>query len=365
MRLLKLSLPIALFLFVFGCAKEVATPETQSPLAQEALEKAEARLTEAQEALENEDIETRGNTVILEDGSTDGLAAAIAEAGYNGTVIVESGDHWESGTVEITHRVTIQGEPGATLYVDVSGPGFQHDPALYIRNANNVRITNLTIRPQSGPGNTGILVKDGPRAHFQNNSIIGFGFAIWLAGADNAVVLNNYLEGFSNSTGWGLVSMAGVNVFIFSNEVTNFWAGIFTSHRKGLAVANETYGNNAGIFLCTAQFSSLPDGTPIMAPEPSNDWVIYNNYSHNNVAGYRAMDGAFENLIVRNRSANNSQYDIQLRGEVDGGNIIFPTSHDNKVISLGDLSSLLIKNCGDNNTVIGGTLVDTSIDPCP
>jgi hypothetical protein len=51
-------------------------------------------------------------------GSNDALADALAEAGPGGIVVLASGDHHESGTVAITHRVVLVGEPGATLLVD-------------------------------------------------------------------------------------------------------------------------------------------------------------------------------------------------------------------------------------------------------
>lgn len=58
-----------------------------------------------------------GAQVTLPAGSVDALAAAIAAAGNNGTVIVESGMHVESAQVVINSRVSIVGEPGAVLQV--------------------------------------------------------------------------------------------------------------------------------------------------------------------------------------------------------------------------------------------------------
>ncbi len=40
-----------------------------------------------------------------------------------------------------------------------------------------------------------------------------------------------------------------------------------------------------------------------------------------------------------------------------------PKSFDNKVVA-GWFQNIIIKNCGENNTVIGGQLVDSTQDPC-
>lgn len=368
MQKLTLLTTLALFILILGCAREEPELNTAVADAQAVIQLAQERVAEVERQLELEEAEVafRGNTVVLPAGSTDGdLADAIAQAGNNGTVIVASGDHFETGTVIIDKRVRIQGEEGAKLYVDVSGPGFQHDPALYVKDVNNVRITGLELRPQGAAGNTGILVEDGNRTWIQNNRIIGFGFAVWLYGADNGRILDNYVEGLGMGAWWTVVVQKGKNVIVRGNEVTKAQFGIFLSDKNGTAYQNDTYECDAGLFLCTAQFSSLPDGTPIFAPEPCNDWVITGNYSHDNLYGYMAQDGAFENLIVQNASADNSNYDIALRGTITFGSIIFPTSRDNQVITVGPYADLIVKDCGVNNTVVGGILVDTSVDPCP
>ncbi len=51
-------------------------------------------------------------------GSADALAAAIAEVRDGGVVLLRSGQHTESRTVTVDHRVKIVGEPGAILIAD-------------------------------------------------------------------------------------------------------------------------------------------------------------------------------------------------------------------------------------------------------
>ena len=157
-------------------------------------------------------------------------------------------------------------------------------------------------------------------------------------------------------------------MIIKENEVTNYRAGIFLSDRNGLAFENTTHASGNGIFLCTAQGTFLPDGTSIIAPEPSNKWVISRNHSFDNFNGYLARDGAFDNLFIQNEGGNNLRYDFRLRGNIydSNGNLREVGSSDLTVISIGnDLSDLLILDCGENNTIIGGTLVEPTADVCP
>lgn len=366
MRNLTLLTTLALLLLTWSCSKETSEPETIPSLAQEAIQKAEARAAEALKELQEDELTARsGNTVVLEAGSVDGLANALAAAGYNGTVLVASGDHYESGRVEITQRVRIQGEPGAVLHVTAPGVGFTLDPALYIRNASRVQISGLEIRAQNGYGHTAILVENGNQVRIHNNNFFDFHVAIWTYGADHGSISNNYLRGRNSGEDFGMILQRGVGLIVFSNEVTNYYTGIFMSDRNGIALQNETYGNSIGMFMCTAANSFLPDGTPMTAPDACNHWIFFSNNSHDNFLGYLGMDNAHHNILVRNNAANNAGYDIYLRGEVQDGDITYPTSYDNTVISLGALSNLIIKGCGENNTIIGGTQVDTSIDPCP
>ena len=152
---------ISLFL-LHSCTKEVTPKESKLTLKEKLIQQANDRIAEAELSLQQVEAEIRSpNTVIVPAGSVDALAAAIAAAGNNGKVILATGNHHESNTVMIEHTVHIKGAPGAKLIVDVGAFSYQHDPALYVRNANKVRISNLEIIPKTSPGNTGILVENG------------------------------------------------------------------------------------------------------------------------------------------------------------------------------------------------------------
>ncbi|MCP3933249.1 MAG: hypothetical protein GY705_29615 [Bacteroidetes bacterium] len=367
MRKLALFSTLFFILLLWGCAKEVPEPQTQIPSeSQKAIQKAEARIAAAELELQDDVTESRsGDAVVVPAGSVDALAAAIEQAGENGKVVLASGDHYESKTVLISHQVSIIGEKGAVLHSDVGPDGWVHDPALYIKDASKVKIKGLEIRPQEPRGNTGILVRNGHEVRIEGNKIIGFGWGIFLAGADNSKIIKNYIEGIVTGSWWGIVNLEGKNAYIKGNTATKYWAGIFCSDKNGIAYKNKTYDNDAGIFMCKARWTSLPDGTPVAAPEACNEWVILGNDSYNNVSGYRGQDGANNNWLFQNSaSAGNSRNDIELLGEFTDG-ILFPTTFENVVISIGRYKNLLVKNCVESNEIIGGQMVDYEEDPCP
>ena len=91
-----------------------------------------------------------GSVVEVPAGSVDALENAIASAGTGGVVLLKSGDHHESETVEINHTVSIVGESGATLYVDTQPTTSEGkvEPGLYILNTSNVLVRGITILPK-------------------------------------------------------------------------------------------------------------------------------------------------------------------------------------------------------------------------
>ncbi len=369
----KLSLValLALGIVLWGCSEEYAgIEESAAPQAGETLQQVGDHIDEVEAMLAQEavEVEFRGTTVVVPAGSVDALADAIDEAGNNGRVILAAGDHYESGSVVISTRVRIEGEPGAVLISEVSDQGWNMDPALHVKDVNNVRITGLEIRSESGVGNTGILVEDGRRTRIENNHIEGFGFAIWVYGGDNVRILDNVAIGLGTGSWWGIVVQKGIGAVVRGNESSFFWTGYFLSDKRGAAYQNEAHDNVAGMFLCTAQFNFLPSGQAVVAPEAANDWVVTDNNSYGNQnSGYQLQDGSFKNLVVQNRSDNNGAYDIWVTGPFlnPDGSILFPTTYENTIITVGEFSDYLVKKCGENNKVIGGVLVDTTVDPCP
>lgn len=311
-------------------------------------------------------------TVTVPAGSVNALAAAIAQAGPNGKVVLKSGSHWESNTVTITQKVTIQGEEGAKLYVDVAGPGDPFpflttnvlDPAILIKDCNFVWIKNLEIRPQGAKGSTGIFLEKGRFARIEGNLIKNFQFGIWLSDNSNTASLyDNEVVGYSDLGVWGLVMESGKSVKLKGNYVASFASNIFASDERGIATDNEMEGGFQGILLCTVQGNvQLPNGTLLQNAIPCKDWKVMNNYSHHNYWNYLVIDGANHNFLFRNDAANAGLYDIELTGETSRFGALSPTSSYNFVVNLNN--SIINKDCGIGNTILGGTLVDNAVDPC-
>lgn len=138
---LRLTSILALLVLIFAaCQKEL--PQLEQPESEEnqlvndvTEQVAKAQQQELKLAFLTKSIPA--DAVELAAGSVDGLAAAIAEAGEGGTVLVKAGEHLERGTVTVSHRVKIIGEEGAVIL-----SGTQHlysvgyvQPALHILSA--------------------------------------------------------------------------------------------------------------------------------------------------------------------------------------------------------------------------------------
>ncbi len=327
------------------------------------------------EALDS-DLEPRAQ-VVLPAGSVDGLAAAIAAAGPNGTVIVQPGNHYLNYTVEITHRVTIKGQPGAVIFADVPVvyvDGDQIYPALYINGGAKTVIEGLDIRAASDPAGTAILTFNANQVTIRNNTFRNFQFSI-LVERSNQVVMNNntvistlsWLLGDTFYPVHGIVVINGEKAQVRNNTVTNSFFGVWACDKDGIATGNEFYGNVVGLILCTVPPGSflLPNGEVVGSLTPASRWVTTHNNSHDNFeTGYLVIDGANNCTLSNNRAYNNAAYDMELAGDTWRYGFLAPACYNNQVNIGGVNSAMRIKDCGNNNTIIGGTLVDTGADPC-
>jgi len=141
-----------------------------------------------------------GNTIAaavhVPAGSVDALQAAIAAAGPNGTVILDAGNHSESNTVLVTHKVAILGEPGAILTSDVDHYGITGflKPALHVRGADHVKIWGLDMRPADAIGGTAILLEDSDHALVANNEMHAFQYVVMLEQAHQARIQHHRVQ---------------------------------------------------------------------------------------------------------------------------------------------------------------------------
>ncbi len=150
---------------------------------------------------------------------------------------------------------------------------------------------------------------------------------------------------------------------IFNNEIEQYDTGVFTSDRNGLLFENYLHDNLVwGLFFCAfPPASELPDGNIPQAAETTNNWVIAKNICNNcGTGGYGLIDGAFENRLVANQAEGSIVADIILHPELIIPGFDVPSARDNLIISA-QLPDVTIMDCGDNNTIIGGTLVDCTL----
>jgi nitrous oxidase accessory protein NosD len=121
--------------------------------------------------------------VVVPAGSVDELAAAIADAGPGGEVVLAAGHHKISGTVMVDIPVSIVGEEGAILETfNATTDDGQFEglnlvkAALHILGADRTRIENLTIQAPADANvaaNAGIVIESAANVQIVDNRILG------------------------------------------------------------------------------------------------------------------------------------------------------------------------------------------------
>lgn len=309
-------------------------------------------------------------TVKVPAGSVDALAAAIAQVGDCGVVLLRSGEHRESGTVTVNHRVKILGEPGAVLISDTK-PTATVDPALHVLGASQAVVWGLELRPKESVGGAAILIENSPKAVIGQNTMRDWQYGVLIQRCDRASITENTIITTSSQTSglaavYGIVSINGKHVEIEENDVSNAVFGIWVCDKNGEVEGNKLHGNFNGLMFCrVAEFDfTLPNGQPAPADFSATSWHAEDNNCYDNQdAGYLVIDGSNNNVLENNKASNNGTYDIELAGDSNRYGFFTPKSFKNKVVA-GRFRNILIKNCGENNTVIGGRLVDNTQDPC-
>lgn len=356
-------------LFV-GCSEE-APVEPGVPSAEPARDDVLAETLETIAHLEKDyaellDAEGRAGIEVVPGGSVDALEAAVNAAGPNGIVLVQPGLHAESGTVTIAHRVAIVGMPGAVLQVDTQSapPAAQLEPALWVYGATGSTILGLEIVPAAPLGGTGVLVENSERVVVGRNTIRDHQLGVVLEQADRATVWGNTIE-IGAGGDHGITVINAERARIIGNDVSGAFFGIWACDLNGRLLLNDTHGNFIGVILCRVPANAypLPSGALAGAEFPCGDWVVRNNTSSNNLdAGYMVIDGANNNFLSDNAGSGNGTYDVELVGDSLRFGFLTPTSFENTAII--DDPAMVVKDCGLDNTVIGGTQVDINQDPC-
>jgi parallel beta-helix repeat protein len=325
-----------------------------------------------------------GTTVELPAGSVNGLAAAIAQAGSGGTVILKGGLHKEAGPVVVTVPVTITGEPGAVLE-SVTSPGFPSTfpitmtAALHLKGAPGATVSGIWFQPPAGTvGNCAVLVEDSPGAQVLNNRMTQLQYGVVVQRADNAVIRGNTVNG---STNWGLdpgdpaYLIDSVGIFVFAapgaqvtdNQVSSSLMGISLSGPSGEMAGNTITGGIFGVVLCSVPDNLYRFSESWQTAGPPTAWYVHDNAVHNNLWGFMATDRANNNLLANNDASGNRVYDIELTGDTTRFAPVIPmapAAYENQVVA-GSYTGLVVKDCGRNNRIVGQVKrVDNSVDPC-
>lgn len=359
-------------LFIFGCAKETIDSGQNVDLSE-----IEAAMDEISNEIEqvhlqadiaSDEASSRG-IITVPAGSNDAIMAAVKAAGHGGTVILESGMHFESAPLFFDKPVKLKGKPGAIVEINVAEQDpsifpWPVNPAIHIKGVGLAKIEGIEVRPKNDNGSAAILLENAPSARIQNNTFKNFFNGIFIYKSNGVRITNNHVIGYSDSV-WGITVIEGNYSKIDGNEVESYAVGLYASDKKGEMKENDVHENSIGILLCTVPAWIVhPDGTLMKAPDAANKWVIKGNTADNNTWAYLVIDGAYRNFVFQNAASNSSLYDIECAGETSRFGFPAPTSSNNKVVSLGQYRNLVVKDCGINNTMYGGKLVNNNEDPC-
>jgi nitrous oxidase accessory protein NosD len=301
--------------------------------------------------------------VVVPAGSVDELAAAIADAGPGGEVVLAAGHHKISGTVMVDIPVSIVGEEGAILETfNATTDDGQFEglnlvkAALHILGADRTRIENLTIQAPADANvaaNAGIVI-------VVDNRILGHLNGILIEQGDSALLKGNTVQ----ATKDGIIVINGSGVSIQDNWLSCGRFGMWIGGRLGDITGNTMQGNFIGLLLCSPR-NFVISGEVREIETAGTGYLLYQNNAVGNDWGYLAFDGANNNLLMNNAAAFNTSYDIELGGESERFGFVTPTSYNNTVIQGLKYKGLKVKVCGVDNQALGHVnLVDTAADPC-
>ncbi len=308
-------------------------------------------------------------TVTVPAGSSDALAAAIAEAGENGTVILAAGMHTESATVMIPHRIRLRGEAGAVLVFD-SNPYEATgiiEVGLHVRDAPRTLIQNLEMRVAGTVGGAAILFERSDFSAALRNKITDYQFGILIQYSDRVYAIRNEIavstlwQSGEISQSFGIIVINGVQVRIYSNKLSGGITGAWACDRNGYLAGNDLFGNLEGIILCRVPVEynyGLPNGDVMFAEFSGAGWSVFNNHAYDNIQfGYQIIDGANRNFIVKNKASNNGEASYEFAGETGrfGLPLPAPTTFENVAwLNKGDT----YLDCGEGNRIYGGVFVE-------
>ena len=367
-------------LSIFGCTKDqkLETPTNDSGLteAQRVQQIIHKDLLEArsfQGLTITELIPRTAQFITVPAGSSDAIAAAIKSAGTGGVVYLKAGTHTESLPITIRTSVTIIGEDGSTLKIKspINPPdsikAVVLTPAFHVLNAPQTAFLNLTVVPVDSAGGGFALFENSPQSALMYNTLNQFSYGAVVEGSDQIVAIGNHI--ISNNL-WktkairetmGILNINGKSAYIARNEIENFFAGIFVSDQYGSMVGNNMHEDRFALVTCGYGLPlRLPNGNIAATKVQPESWKILNNQiSNSSYDGIGMISGTKWSVVQGNIITGSGIFDYDLGGDThrfQGGRLLVAT-HDNTITAS---SGQTIKDCGNNNTVIGGTLLGYS-----
>ncbi len=362
------ALALALFAFL-GCKKENPQPE-------------ETKIIEGSymaPLVVSDEITSRSGCdwAVIPAGSVDALTNAIANACENGVIYLKAGLHTENSALTITKPVKIIGETGAILRIhseltppDTTTGAFPVNPGLHVLNAPGFLLQDIELQPSGTDGGGALLVENSHGSGVMRCKFTNFQYSVLVQKSDrmtimlNTIVTNGAWQAGGPSA-YGVVIINGKSAYVSDNDVSNALFGIWACDRWGTAERNFTHGNYVGLILCNVPPAmQFPDGFIGGSETPATGWKNRNNKSTGNFAiGYLVIDGANNNLLENNEASGNGAYDMELTTDTYRFGFLTPAAYKNTV-NAGNYPNITIKNCGPENVINGGVLVDTSSDPC-
>lgn len=321
-------------------------------------------------------IQSRNNrfseTVIVPANSYNALQAAIERVGRFGRVILESGEHLEDQKIIIKHPVYLIGEKGARLTTNAPAQEGQGTvfPAIHITDTRQVVIWGIEMINQV-EGGAAIIIEQSEKVVIAKCSMYNYQTGVIVEHGDKAMIWKNTIAltpkslAFEFRVPYGIVVVNGDATKIVANKISNGVFGIWACDKNGEAFNNETFSNFIGMILCNVPPNDIAlESGSIGSAVPATNWHVANNYTHDNFdAGILVIDGANNNLLINNKASNNGTYDIELTTDTERFGFLAPGSFEN-FVDAGEFDNISIKDCGQDNLVLGGQHVDTSLDVC-
>lgn len=321
----------------------------------------------------NEDIlRSRGAEVHIPAGSVDALQDAIDAANPGDVIVLEAGDHMESGPIVIGKTVSLIGEKSSNLIFSniPSTNGLSFNAAIQINETGSgSMIKKINFKTGDPIGGTTIFVNQASTVKILQNHFENWQVALFGHKATRMIVTQNIMNA---STAWqtgaipeshGILLSDGVNNQLVLNTITGGLDGIFTGGMKGIDFSNSTSGCYIGQILCHVPSDAYSvNGVLIAVDAPTNNWWLkYNKADYNLGIGFLIIDGSFSNFLYGNSALGNGIYDIELAGDSYRFGFLTPRCVNNTVFAL---KNQVVKDCGENNHVYGGKRVNTYLDPC-